>query len=273
MPSCLGSDVAGVVFRGRDLPRIAGQIGKRFCQQVDPRGKAIQGMFTRWVARAIGLLGLFAFWVGMLVAAHQYPSEYDWRYMTMSSLVYPDRNPAGHLWASGGIVLCGLSGLFWTSILARRGDQRGAARSSIGISALRLGFFSMAWCALLPERLFTVSKGHEFLALTAFLSLCVGMVYQTFQTVERQLVRHSGGSTDAARLYAGLAAAAPLSPILLAGLAQAYVSRALPELPWVGLAWRALSVPLYLSFAFWEWIACAVFSAAIATFSLTTRES
>ena len=67
-------------------------------------------VFARRVMCATAPAGLLAFWAGMLLAARHYPSEYDWRYMTMSSLVYPDRNPAGHLWATGGILLCGLCG-------------------------------------------------------------------------------------------------------------------------------------------------------------------
>ncbi len=228
------------------------------------------GMSTRGVLRTSILLGLFAFWSGLLLAGHLYPTEYDWRYMTMSNLVYPERNPAGHVWASGGIVVCGLCGLYWTTILARRANQAGERRFPFGVSSLRLGFFSMACCALLPERLWPVPKGHEFLALTAFLCLCIGMVYCTFRTVQHYVLRQEGSDTGAARLYAGLAAAAPLLPILLAALAQAYVSRMLPELPWVGLAWRELGVPLYLSFAFWEWVACAAYSASIVILFLMT---
>jgi hypothetical protein len=216
---------------------------------------------------ATALLGVFVFWFGMVMAGRRYPSEYDWRYMTMSSLVFPDRNPAGHLWASAGIVLCGLCGLCW--VAARDWNQDGAGESPIGISALRLGFFCMAVCAVLPERLLPVPKGHEILALMAFFNLCLGLMQRTFHTVKRYLLLRARSSPGGARLYAGLLAGGALSPILLASFAQGYVSYAFPELPWVSLSWRALGVPLYLSFAFWEWVACVVFSVYIATLTLT----
>ncbi|HET9390794.1 MAG TPA: hypothetical protein VFO44_14190, partial [Steroidobacteraceae bacterium] len=57
--------------------------------------------------RTTASLGVLAFWGGMFIAERSYPSEYDWRYMTISSLVYGDRNPDGYLWARAGIVLCG----------------------------------------------------------------------------------------------------------------------------------------------------------------------
>jgi hypothetical protein len=33
-----------------------------------------------------------------------------------------------------------------------------------------------------------------------------------------------------------------------------------PALPWVSPAWRAREVPVWLSFAFWEWVTCASLS-------------
>jgi len=61
-----------------------------------------------------------------------------------------------------------------------------------------------------------------------------------------------------------------VSPILLAAVAQAYVSNALPALPWVSLEWRDRGVPVYLSFAFWEWVTCAVFSLYLLALSRAT---
>jgi hypothetical protein len=213
-------------------------------------------------------LGVLAFWGGMVMAGRRYPSEYDWRYITISSLVYGDRNPSGYLWARAGIVLCGLAGLYWTTVLARQGRQAGFAQRPIGVWALGLGYLCMACCALLPEGLIQISKGHDFLALAAFVGLCVGMMYTTFTTVERSARGRAGGNR---RLYAGVLAGVPLCPIVLAALAQAHISHALPGLPWVSLAWRARGVPVYLSFACWEWVTCAVFSMYMMILSRTTR--
>jgi hypothetical protein len=212
--------------------------------------------------------GVLAFWGGMLMAGRRYPSEYDWRYITISSLVYGDRNPNGYLWARAGIVLCGLAGLYWTTVLVRKGKQPGIAERPVGIWALGLGYLCMMCCALLPERLVGIPKGHDLLALAAFVGLCIGMVHSTFKAVERSA--RLGRLAGSPRLHAGILAGVPLSPIALAALAQAYVSHALPGLPWVSLAWRARGVPVYLSFAFWEWVTCAVFSVYMVVLSRTT---
>ncbi len=218
---------------------------------------------------AMALLGVFAFWGGLWMAGERYPSGYDWRYMTISSLLYPDRNPSGYPWAWGGLMLCALGGLCWTSVLIRHWRPADARRRPVGIWALGLGYVCMVF-ALLPGRLLAVPKGHEILALSAFIGLCIGIVQLTFQATERGFRLRPRKPPGAPRVYAGLLAGAALSPVLLAGAAPAYVSHALPQLPWVGPEWRVRGVPAYLSFAFWEWVTCVVFSAYTVSLCLAT---
>jgi hypothetical protein len=218
--------------------------------------------FVRHAVRTTAPLGLLAFWLGMAAAARSYPSHYDWRYITISSLVYPDRNPHGYLWARAGIVLCALTGLYWTAGMIRAAQRPPTAGWPVGIAALAVGFTCMAGCGLLPEWRLSGSKVHDSLALAAFLGICAGVVLATLRALVRgrRLPERPGRSPLAARLRAGLVAGVPMAPIVLAALAQTYVSAALPTLPWVNLSWRARGVPVYLSFAFWEWVSCALFS-------------
>jgi hypothetical protein len=127
----------------------------------------------------------------------------------------------------------------------------------------------MTCCALVPEGRFRVPRGHEFLALAAFVGICVGMALLTFRVFKQSpRVRKLPGSP---LLYARLLAGFAVAPTVVAAVAQLYVSHALPELPWVSLAWRERGVPVYLSFAFWEWITCAVFSLYVVVLSRTTE--
>jgi hypothetical protein len=217
---------------------------------------------------AMAVAGVAAFWIGICTAARYYPSEYDWRYITISSLVYPDRNPAGHMWASAGIFLCGLGGLCWaTAVAARYGPDTAGQRLS-GIWALALGFACMAATALLTERPLQVPDLHEILAVTAFLGICTGLVRQTLYALKRSSRPRPAGSLGGVRVFARVLAGAALAPVVLAGLAQAYVGYARPELPWVNLSWRTLGVPAYLSFAFWEWVTCGVLSGYVAALTV-----
>ena len=219
----------------------------------------------------MALLGVLAFWCGMLMSALQYPSEYDWRYMPVSNLLTPGRDPAGHLWATGGVVLCSLCELCWAMLLAQRWTHAGARGRLGGIRALQFGNFCMICSAVMPEWLLQIHNGHEILAVLAFTGLCIGMIRMMFQAIKWIFLRRMGRSIGHARLYAAILASVAVLPILLAGLAQAYVQYLLPELHWVNLSWRARGVPVYLSFAFWEWVTCVVLSAYIAILSLATQ--
>jgi len=227
--------------------------------------------FLRRASWVTAVLGMLAFWGGMLMAARRYPSEYDWRYMPVSNLLSPGRDPAGYLWASTGIVLSSLCGLCWAAVLAQRWTREGAGDRPRGIRALQFGNISMTCAAVLPQWLLRVQKGHEILTVMAFAGLCVGMVLLMFQTVERIFLRRMRRFLRHARLHAAILASVAVIPILLAGLAQAYVHYVLPELPWVNLSWRARGVPVYLSFAFWEWVTCVVLSAYMAILTLATH--
>jgi len=220
--------------------------------------------FLQRASYAMAPLGVLAFWVGMLMGARRYPSEYDWRYVAVSHLLTPGRNPAGYLWASGGTVLCSLCGLCWAVVLAQSWNHESAGGRPSGIRALQFGYFCMMCSAVLPDWLFRINKGHEFFAVLAFASLCFGMVRLMFQTVERIFLQRMRRSVGRARLYAAILASALVFPILLAGLAQAYIHYMLPELHWGSLS------PMYLSFAFWEWVTCVVLSAYMVILSLVT---
>ena len=219
---------------------------------------------------AAALLGVLAFWCGLWMAARRYPSEYDWRFITISRLGYADRNPDGYRWAWGGLMLCGLGGLCWTAILLRDWRRDGTGRRPVGIWALALGYVCMVGCASLPGGFPLLPRGHDFLAVTAFFGICIGIMQMTFQVTERSLRQRTRSLLLSPRFYAGLLAGLPLSPILIAAFTQAYISHARPDLPWVGLEWRVLGAPVYLSFALWQWIACAVFSVYSVTLCLMT---
>jgi hypothetical protein len=206
---------------------------------------------ARLALRLIGCTGVLAFWCGMWIADQRYPTEYDWRYITISSLVYPDRNPRGYLWAWTGVALCALAGLYWTGVRVWQARRAGSLAPPAGVRALAIGYLCMMCCGMLPGPLLRLPKLHELLALSAFFGVGIGLVQSIW------LAALPGKR----RWYAAVLVGAAVSPVVLAALSQAYVSHVRPQLPWVSLAWRTRGVPIYLSFAFWEWVTCAVFSA------------
>jgi hypothetical protein len=226
--------------------------------------------FLRRASWATAPLGVLVFWGGMLMAARRYPSGYEWQYMPVSNLLSPDRNPAGYLWASAGILLSSLCGLCWTAVLVRRWNHEGAGDRPSGIRALRFGSISMMCAALLPRWLLRIQKGHEIIAALAFAGLLIGMVRLMFQTMVRILLRRMRRFSSHARLCAAILASVAVFPILLAGLAQAYFYYVLPELHWASFSWRVRGWPVLLRFAFWEWVTCVVLSVYMTILSLAT---
>ncbi len=222
-----------------------------------------------WALATTGLLGICAFWSGVVMAARRYPVEFDWRYMTVSSLLSIERNPGGYGWSSAGIAACGCLGFVWATLAAQRARYSTESAGTGGLRAFQMGYFCTTLAAALPERLVPLPKVHEILAIVAFAGLTFGIL-RTFQTGIVRRIRMSGG---AGRLWAAAIVCAVVSPVLLAASAQAYVYFARPELPWVNLSWRARGVPLYLSFAFWEWVTCGVLAVYMAVLLLPAREA
>src|SRR5579862_6990501 len=103
----------------------------------------------RWTGVLLRLsapLGLLAFWCGMAAAAYSYPEDYDWRYQTISVLLYSDHNPRGYLLAWAGLELCGLSGIAWATDLKRRLESASGGSAVRGLRILQAGFTCM--CSL-----------------------------------------------------------------------------------------------------------------------------
>jgi hypothetical protein len=219
------------------------------------------------------LLGVLAFWAGMLTAERCYPGEFDGRYMMLSALLSPRRNPSGYLWAGGGIIISALCVLAWAVSLLIIQREENVDDESPGTWLIALGSACMACSIMLLWHLPTFPKEHEVFTVLAFASLCLGIARMAFQTAEQAFRLRAGAATKHARRYgAGFAAVAVL-PILMAGFAEAYVFYALPGLHWVDLTWRTRGVPVYLSFAFWEWVTCAVLSVYMLILSLAAQEN
>jgi hypothetical protein len=207
----------------------------------------------------VGSAGL---WAGLLEARRHFPGEFDWRYMTVSRLLSARDNPMGYGWGIVAIESCGAAILLWT-LLASGAPSRSSsrevatARPALGIRILRWGgIFTMA-SGLVPLRVANLPKLHEMLTLVAFVCLCFGVVRVVHDRTSRYVAGQAWPGWRA-RLVRGTASGLLGAPVALAGLAQAYIFYARPDLHWVGLEWRARGVPVYLSFAFWEWTTFAL---------------
>jgi len=214
-------------------------------------------MRVPWYSCALLLAGLCAFWAGLALATWQFPTAFDWRYMTVSNLFSAKHNPVGYVWGAAGVACCGVMGLcaLLSASLSQGRFRAQCPRESVLLS---VGFGFMVLAALVPAR-WLFAKGHDWLAVIAFLSLCAGLVRGI---VLAQLHGLPAGAPYR-RLRAVGSASAALWPVAGAALSQAHLAIFKPELPWVTIAWRARGIPLILSFALWEWLTCVTLSVCL----------
>lgn len=177
--------------------------------------------------------------VGMLLAARQYPNGFDWAYTVASALMSQKRNPdAGH-WFALGLSLSMLMLWFYVNSLK---PYLPAAKTVMKL--LRIGMI----CGMLigVERLVfydlsrLIHKAHELIALLAFAGQYFGIMGLLINTMIQQPQR---------RLWM-LLALIPLTGVTLQ-LFWLYLTQR--GIGWVNVSWREKGIPIWLSFAFWQW--------------------
>ncbi|WP_455201503.1 hypothetical protein [Kaarinaea lacus] len=184
--------------------------------------------------------------VGFVMAVRYYPGGFDWAYTVVSALASQKHNPEGSAWFAGGF---GLSmALLWPYVSSLKKNLCSclSAAAGIAISFLRIGII----CAVILgiERLVIrdlsawVYKAHEILALLAFLGFYFGTLGLLIQVMIRQ------------RVYV-LSVLLVASPLLAIGITQLWLYLYQRDLGWVDVSWREMGIPLWLSFAFWQWLA------------------
>lgn len=186
-------------------------------------------------------IALAIFATGVVMAARLFPeARYDWMYQVVSALASRKTNPEGGRWFSTALGLSMLA--LWPAVSwlrATTGDRRWpilAFRAgmlfgvAVGIERLTFLRFS-SW----------VHNGHEALAVGTFAGLYAGLL-----GLYGQRLRHGRAGS--------LIVAAPLAAIIISQVVLYFDQR---DLGWVDRDWRAMGVSVFLSFAFWQWLAIA----------------
>ncbi len=205
---------------------------------------------ARWGTAALAFALAFAtFATGVAIAVRLFPEQpYDWSYVVVSALASHKHNPEGGRWFSAAL---GLSMLALWPVVTYLRDASGAQTRARRwpIAALRAGV--LCGVAVGVERLVfahfsdLVHKAHELLAVGVFVGLYAGVL-----GLYAHCVRH-----DRRALAGALTVGAPLIAIGITQLALYFDQR---DLGWVDHGWRAMGVPVWLSFAFWQWLAVAL---------------
>ncbi len=189
-----------------------------------------------------------------------YPGGFDWAYTVASALASHKHNPDGSTWFAGALGLSMI--LLWPYVSALKAAQSGSgpAWDRFGIAALRSGLICGALLGL--EKLLIrdlsslVYKAHEILALLTFAGLYIGVLTLTLRSMLFQKVF----------ILPLLLVTGPLAAI---ALTQFWLYIDQRDLGWVDTSWREMGIPLWLSFAFWQWLAIGLLWLGLGMLALT----
>jgi hypothetical protein len=213
----------------------------------------------RSVAIAVYSAAMAAIVIGVAVAMARYPGGFDWSYTVISRLASLKHNPAGGAWLSGGLLV-GMV-LLWP-VATRIGRRPDGSDARLPLATLRVGLVGGALLAV--EGLFTIDlsgiarKAHELLALLTLLGLYTGVLGLFLLRIRR------GGR-------AVWPAVLVMLPLLAVGMSQLALYFDQRDLGWVDTSWREMGVPVWLSFAVWQWLAVAVLGVGLGYLTTTSE--
>jgi len=208
--------------------------------------------FVQWVVLPVAWLTFFG---GVWLAAHRFPGEYDWRYMTISLLLSVQENPHGYWVIALGISLSGLiqiplPGFFYKHL---RGISPWGAR--MGWVFMVLGLAAMILMGITPKHLSLFPKAHDVLAMIAFVAFVLSVMVNTGLVVKQGLSCATPGDSAMCWSWISLTLLA-LIPMVGTSLSQLYLHFFAKGLGQTPLVWQNRRVPFVFSLAFWEWLTC-----------------
>ena len=210
-------------------------------------------------ALAFYIVGTAILAVGIPCAAVRYPGTFDWMYTVISALASRKHNPEGAAYFAA--ALAGAMACLWPVVTQLTRD--GAAPRGV-TRALRVGVVCGVFVGL--ERLVFyhfsshVRKGHEIVALVAFLAFYGGVVGLYVHRVRLR------------RAFL-LPAVVVVVPLLGVGLRELVLYLAQRGVGWADYDWRGQNTPLWLSFAWWQWLAAGLLWLAVGHLLVTRANS
>jgi hypothetical protein len=208
--------------------------------------------FVQWVVLPVAWLTFFG---GVWLAAHRFPGEYDWRYMTISLLLSVHENPHGHWVIALGISLSGLIQIPLPGFFCERLRSISPWGARLGWVFMALGLAAMILMGITPKHPSFFPRAHDVLAVTAFIGLVLSVMANTGLVVKQGLSRTAPEDSTMFWSWISLTVLA-LIPMVGTSLSQLYLyffARGLGQAP---LVWHNRGVPFVFSLAFWEWLTC-----------------
>ena len=186
--------------------------------------------------------------VGSYMAAQTYPSGFDWFYTVASALASQKHNPEGSVWFAASLSVSML--LLWLYVSSIKTSLRALLPAAgFAITAIRIGlvcgFLLGAERLLIHDLSHWFYKAHESIALLTLLGLYIGILGLLLQ-----LIHYKKSNLFPVLLI--------VSPLVAIGITELWLYFDQRQLGWVNINWREKGIPIWLSFAFWQWLAIAL---------------
>jgi len=208
------------------------------------------------------LASLLVICFSFFMAAQYYPGGFDWFYTVASALASQKHNPTGSVWFAGGLSLSML--LLWLYVSSIKTNLSALLPSAaFAITAIRFGlicgFLLGAERLLIYDLSYRIDKAHEGLALFALVGLYVGIIGLLLQFMHR----------NKSSIFPVLLI---LSPLVAIGIGAFWLYLEQRDVGWVDTNWREKGIPIWLSFAFWQWLTIGLLWAGMGLLYIISRK-
>ena len=182
---------------------------------------------------------------GSIMAAQYYPGGFDWFYTVASALASQKNNPTGSVWFAGSLSLSML--LLWLYVSSiKTGLDAILPSAGFAITSIRFGlvcgFLLGAERLLIYDLSHWIYKAHEILAFVTLLGLYVGILGLLLQFIHLKK----------SNIFPVLLI---VTPLVVIGITELWLYLEQRDVGWVDTLWREKGLPIWLSFAFWQWLA------------------
>jgi hypothetical protein len=194
----------------------------------------------------------------LVIAAHHFPEDYDWRRQVISHLISPRYNPEGFLISSVGMAVSALLALPFAGYVGRRLRDVAPVLSQWSGMALGIGIFLVVTVTLpfnvdsMPE---SVRWVHEALARTAAAGIFGGMICCCVCGLKDRM----GGRRALNRWMVASWVSLTMLPVVCGVLAGILKFARKAKIEWAMEIRQELKQTMIWQLAFWEWVGVTAF--------------
>lgn len=193
----------------------------------------------------------------LAIAVWFYPDPYDWRYLSISKLLYPRNNPQFHAIAAVSIAVSGILMLPFAGYIRRRLRAAAPTATAVGATLFFVGCICLTLSGLIPSHpahgTSPLPKLHETLARISLIGIGVGILVFNACAIKAHLRRKPGHTPlPLSLLLSWNLLTLPAVPIFLTWLViRIYLKHS-------GPTHHALANSALWHLGFWEWIGSAL---------------